>query len=254
MTRRLCLLYLGVFLGSRGKIGRTGLLPYHKTTDWSITISGMPQSPTPSRRGRPRASERSAADTRAVLLDGATKVFAERGYQAATVDKIVAKAELSKGTFYWHFESKEELFAALLEERIDRPARALMEVTESTPAEGASAPIVSDGLAALFEQQPELVLLLHEYWSAAMRDEKLKTRYLRRQEALRDSLAHALAARHARTGVPLAVSADALATAFVALAEGLSREALVDPDSVEEGLFGEILSLVYDGLVERAGR
>lgn len=212
----------------------------------------MAKSLTPRRRGRPRASERSAADTRAQLLDGATKVFAERGYQAATVDEIVATAGLSKGTFYWHFESKEGLFAALLEERIDRPARALMEVTGTAPAEGATAPVVSHGLAALFEQQRELALLLHEYWSAAARDEQLRTRFLERQEALRETLARALAARHARTAVPLAIPADALATAFIALAEGLSREALLDPDSVEKGLFGEILSLVYDGMVARA--
>lgn len=212
----------------------------------------MAKSVTPRRRGRPRASERRAADTRAELLDGATKVFAERGYQAATVDEIVAKAGLSKGTFYWHFESKEELFATLLEEQIDRPVRALIEVTGSAPAEGATAPVVSHGLAALFQQQRELVLLLHEYWSAAARDEQLRTRYLERQRALRDALADALAARHARTGVPLAIPADALATAFIALAEGLSLEALLDPDSVEEDLLGEILSLVYDGMVARA--
>jgi AcrR family transcriptional regulator len=212
----------------------------------------VPKSLRSRQRGRPRASERSAADTRAELLDAATNVFAERGYQAATVDEIVATAGLSKGTFYWHFESKEGLFAALLEERVDRPVRALMEVTGSAPAEGATAPAVSHGLATLFEQQRELVLLLHEYWRAAVRDEQLRARYLERQKALRDTLAGALAARHTRTAVPLAIPADALATAFIAMAEGLSREALLDPDSVDEGLFGEILSLVYDGMVGRA--
>lgn len=212
----------------------------------------MSKSLRPRQRGRPRASERSAADTRAELLDGATKVFAERGYQAATVDEIVAKAGLSKGTFYWHFDSKEQLFAALLEARVDRPVGALIEITRSAPEEAATAPVVSHGLAALFEQQRDLVLLLHEYWRAAVRDEQLRTRYLERQKALRDTLARALAARHARTAVPLAIPADALATAFIAMAEGLSREALLDPDSVDEGLFGEILSLVYDGMVARA--
>jgi AcrR family transcriptional regulator len=206
------------------------------------------------RRGRPRASERSAEDTRALLLDAAAKVFARRGYQSATVDEIVARARLSKGTFYWHFESKGDLFVALLEERIDRPARALIDVTRSAPAEGATAPVVGRGLAALFREHRELVLLLHEYWSAAARDERLRARYLDRQRALRTALAEALTARHERTGVPLAMPADALATAFIALAEGLSSEALLDPDSVEEGLLGEILSLVYDGMAARAGR
>lgn len=207
---------------------------------------------TRTRRGRPKASERSAGATRAQLLDAATKVFAERGYRAATVDEIVAEARLSKGTFYWHFPSKDDLFAALLDERIDRPAGALMEITRTAPAEGATAPAVSAGLAALFEQERELVLLLHEYWSAAVRDERLRERYVERQKRLRETLARALAERHERTGVPMSISAEALAGAFIALAEGLSSEALVDPDAVQEGIFGEILSLVYDGMAARA--
>ncbi len=48
------------------------------------------------------------------------------------------------------------------------------------------------------------------------------------------------------------IPADELATAFIALAEGLSLEALLDPESVGEGLLGEIFSLVYDGMVARA--
>jgi len=192
----------------------------------------MAKTKTSGGRGRPRASERTPEATRAQLIDAATKVFAEQGYHAATVDQMVGEAGLSKGTFYWHFESKDELFGALLEERIDRPASALMEITRTAPAQGATAPVVSHGLATLFNQQRELVLLLHEYWSAAVRDERLRARYLERQRVLR----------------------EALAGAFIALAEGLSSEALLDPDSVEEGLFGEILSLVYDGMAARAGR
>ena len=181
-------------------------------------------------------------------------MFAARGYRAASVDEILAEAGLSKGTFYWHYGSKQELFLALLEERIDRPAQTLMEVTRSAPAEAATAPVVSRGLAELFERHRELVLLQHEYWTAAVRDPQVGERYRRRQAALRDALARALAARHERTAVPLTVPAQRLATAFIALVEGLSLEALVDPDSVDAELFGEIASLVYDGMAARAGR
>jgi AcrR family transcriptional regulator len=170
------------------------------------------------------------------------------------VDEIVTRAGLSKGTFYWHYKSKQDLFLALLEERIDQPARALMEITRTAPPDTATAPAVSSGLGALLEREHELVLLLHEYWSAAVRDKRMNARYRERQQALRDTLADALATRHARTGVPLAVPAQALATAVIALAEGLSMEALVDPDSVPDGLLGEVLSLVYDGMAARAER
>ncbi len=56
------------------------------------------------------------ARTRARLLQAATRVFAERGLEAARVDDIVAAARTSHGTFYLYFGNKEELFAALAEE------------------------------------------------------------------------------------------------------------------------------------------
>ena len=201
-------------------------------------------------RGRPPASTE-GADSRTRLLDAAASVFAAKGYRAATVDEVAAAAGLSKGTFYWNFKSKEDLFQTLLEERIDRPARALMEITRTAPANRATASDVSAGLARLLTGERETLMLLQEYWAAATRDPRLARRYRRRQAALREALAETLQARHETTGVPLEFPARDLATAFIALAEGLGFEALVDPDSVGPGLFGEILSLVYDGLEAR---
>ncbi len=207
----------------------------------------------PRRPGRPPASAH-RGDSRALLLEAAARVFAAKGYRAATVDEVVAAAGLSKGTFYWNFASKEDLFRTLLEERIDRPARALMEITRDAPADRPTAGEVSEGLAQILTEQRETLLLLQDYWAAAVRDEQLAERYRRRQEALREALAEALLSRLEKTGVPLEFPAQELATAFIALAEGLASEALVDPESVGPGLFGEILSLVYDGLEARTKR
>jgi AcrR family transcriptional regulator len=200
--------------------------------------------------GRPPAST-DRGDSRALLLDAAARVFAEKGFRAATVDAVVAEAGLSKGTFYWNFSSKEDLFLSLLDERVDRPVRELMELTRAAPADRPTAPDVSKGFARLLDSERELLLLAHEYWMAAARDARVAERYRHRQDALRELLAGALVSRHEKTGVPLTVPAASLATAFIALAEGLAGAALIDPDAVGSGLFGEVLSLVYDGLEAR---
>jgi AcrR family transcriptional regulator len=179
-------------------------------------------------------------------------VIAKHGYAGASVDTIVEAAGLSKGTFYWHFKSKEELFLALIEERIDRPVRSLMEVTRTAPAETPTAPTVSRGLADLVAGRRELLVLVHEYWSAAMRSEPVRRRYRRRQKALTKTLAEALRARHQETGVLLTLPAESLATAFIALAQGLAIEAALRPEASDPKLYGEILSLVYDGIASRS--
>jgi len=59
----------------------------------------------------PRPSDPHA---RARLLDAARGVFSERGLDRAKVEDITSRAQLSKGAFYLHFESKEEAFRELL--------------------------------------------------------------------------------------------------------------------------------------------
>ena len=52
--------------------------------------------------------------------------------------------------------------------------------------------------------------------------------------------------------MPLTVPAEGLATAIIALATGLAQERIADPEAAPEELLGEMLSLIYDGLVKRS--
>jgi AcrR family transcriptional regulator len=54
--------------------------------------------------------------TLAKILDAGARVFADRGFHAARVDDIVKAAEVSHGTFYLYFSSKEDLFHAIAED------------------------------------------------------------------------------------------------------------------------------------------
>jgi AcrR family transcriptional regulator len=186
------------------------------------------------------------------VLDAAADEFVERGYTGASLQAIAKRAGLTRGAIYWNFENKQELFLALLGERIDEPARALMQLTETAPADQATAAGVSEGLARLIANQTPLVMLLFEHWAAAARDPKLRPAYNARQHELRGTLAQALEARHATTGVPLTYPAERLATAVLALSYGIAMDKLVDSEATPDELLGEILDLLYEGLVHRA--
>ncbi|GAA1321574.1 TetR/AcrR family transcriptional regulator [Leucobacter albus] len=61
-------------------------------------------------------------ETRTRLLDAAAEVFAEVGIQGASVERICARADFSRGAFYSNFSSKEQLFLALLEREYEQRA------------------------------------------------------------------------------------------------------------------------------------
>ncbi len=61
-----------------------------------------------------------AARTREALLDAALLCLRERGYEATTVDDILSATRLTKGAFYFHFESKEDFALAAIDRALAR--------------------------------------------------------------------------------------------------------------------------------------
>jgi AcrR family transcriptional regulator len=215
----------------------------------------MSKSTTSSRKRAPTSDGRSSArrgTARERLLDAAGTLFAERGYHAASVDEIVAAAGVTKGALYGHFASKQDLFVGLLEERIEQPVRALIELTSTTPGDTPTAASVGAGFAALVDDQREAVLLIFEFWALGVRDPSIRQRYAQWLGSLTDALAQALTARHEATGVPLHTDAGDVAAAIVALAHGLAMQELATPAAGRAQLLTPMLDLLYGGLVRQA--
>lgn len=78
----------------------------------SRTTAG--ESPPRTRGEAPGRNERRKARTRAALLDAARTLFARQGFEQTAIAEITDTADLGVGSFYNHFESKEDLLAALL--------------------------------------------------------------------------------------------------------------------------------------------
>jgi len=68
----------------------------------------------------PKVSEEYKEQKRQELLRNAMACFAEKGYQAATIDDIVARSGMSKGAVYNYFSSKEEIYLTMLKQATDR--------------------------------------------------------------------------------------------------------------------------------------
>ncbi len=63
----------------------------------------------------PSRRQQFSAATRQALIERGEQLFAEHGYAAASLDQIVAGAEVTKGALYHHFSGKQALFEAVFE-------------------------------------------------------------------------------------------------------------------------------------------
>jgi TetR/AcrR family transcriptional repressor of nem operon len=84
-----------------------------------------------------RVSKEKAAESRERILEAASRLFRERGIDAAGVDDVTRAAGLTHGGFYGHFDSKEALAAEAVERAIAASAKSWRKLLRGAPAEEA---------------------------------------------------------------------------------------------------------------------
>jgi AcrR family transcriptional regulator len=195
--------------------------------------------------------EEKKARTRSQLIDAAATVFARRGFMAASIDEVAEEAGLTKGAVYSNFASKEELFQAVVDERLNAP---MMDVADRVDAAGGTIEeqAMAGGrmYAAVIEQERDLFLLALEYDIYCARNpqfaESSAAGYRERQARIAD-----LIADHAhKSGVALPLSPNEMATVMTALSQGMGLQKLTDPERVPDDLVGRVYALLFQHLVE----
>ena len=146
----------------------------------------------------PGLRERKKLRTRVAIEDAALALFAERGFEATTVEEIAAAADISPRTFFHYFASKEGVVLADYASRLDR----IVEVLASRPeGEGPLAAVRAAFLtvAADYEAQRERLL---PRFAVMATSPSVQARSLHLQSGWEDEVARVLAER-------LGVDADA---------------------------------------------
>ena len=90
----------------------------------------MAKSQEPKRR---RRVDGEASRTR--ILDAATEIASERGYEGTSIGLVSAKCRLPASSIYWHFKDKDDLIAAVIERSFAQWLSAWQMPVEGTPRE-----------------------------------------------------------------------------------------------------------------------
>jgi AcrR family transcriptional regulator len=88
-----------------------------------------------------------AAERREQLIDIARTLFAQRGFDGASVEEIAARAEVSKPVVYEHFGGKEGVYAVV----VDREVRQLLDMMRDALTEGSARVLLERAAVALLD-------------------------------------------------------------------------------------------------------
>jgi AcrR family transcriptional regulator len=181
-------------------------------------------------------------------------VFAQRGYQAASVEEIAEEAGYSHGAVYSNFDGKADLFLAVFEDYMAERVRELAETQAALPNDApleARARALADQWMDRLARDRDSVALHMEFIVHADRDPELARRFGSRSMAMREAVARYIAHYQQEAGLELAMGVDDLALVLRALGIGLAIESLVSPDTVRHDLYGDFVELLISLQRER---
>ncbi len=222
----------------------------------SVDTAAGSAGPAPSRAaaGARMTREQSRANTRERMLAAARVVFARSGFHGASVEEVASEAGFSTGALYSNFEGKEDLFLVLMEREIDEHAR---EVAEAVRANASVAERAAGGARqwmSTIEREPELLLLFMEFWAYGVRDPSVRPKVAERFAQVRRTLTELIADGVRDFDLELALPAEQLAIAIDALADGIARQKLADPNAIPDELMGTVIGLLLEGATRPAPR
>jgi AcrR family transcriptional regulator len=195
----------------------------------------------------------SQARTRRKLLDAAARVFRRRGFEGASVEQVAAEAGFTRGAFYSNFESKEQIFVELLQERIYADYRTLL---EQVPRDASPVEQLRWSVRKLMERYRrgrragawELELWL-EVLAGAVRNRKLRSLASSFWSGTRSMLELQVEEGYRRAGESPPIEPRQLAIALTALDIGLALQHLVDPAEVPLELYPELYEALFRPLL-----
>jgi AcrR family transcriptional regulator len=171
--------------------------------------------------------------TRAELVAVAERRFSADGYHATALDAVADEAGYTKGAVYSNFSSKEDLFFAVYERRVDRSVEEMSALIESAPTALEGLERIGTSAAQRREAGDDgWLAVFFEFWAHVLRHPEHRARFAEQHDRVARRLADALDRSAVERGTELPVPSMQLALSLLALSTGMGLERLTQPDVV----------------------
>ena len=195
---------------------------------------------------RPPLSE----DRKNEILDAALEVFSESGLQEASVDDVVERSGLSKGTLYWYFKSKDRLIGALMKRFFAQELGKVRSLHQGTGSVRDRLLRYSRDVEAVVKRMPRALTL--EFYAVAVR-QKWVRKFLGELYVRYCGELAALIREGVERGEFSKVDAGQTAAAITGLCEGLILLWALEPNAFPfEKFFEGSLRTLLDGMARGA--
>lgn len=186
-----------------------------------------------------------------LIFEAAIEEFADSGFERAKMDAIAGRAGVAKGTIYYHFKGKEELFVALMNEGIDKLLERLQNYNRGEKDVIVQLKnILQVKVEYLLENVKFATLLLTEVWGSEKRQQEFAVRIRQVVELIENVLRSGIANRHFDLPHPSEAAAAIFGAVSVAVLQSISRQSReADPTEQAQILTEMLEQLLLVGVI-----
>lgn len=189
-----------------------------------------------------RANSQLQMDRRGEILAAAKRCFSRSGFHGTSMQEICAEAQMSPGSLYRYFPSKEAIIAGIAEQDRADVAEKFQAIIE--------APDFFEALAHaarhyIVEESDEEVCLQTEVKAESRRNPEVAKIYAGVEQEVKAGMLSLLRAGVARGVIPQSVDLEIAATMLMALVDGLYWRRAVDPEFDAETVLPTLLSVTH---------
>jgi AcrR family transcriptional regulator len=198
----------------------------------------------------PKISEEKRRARCGQILDAATRCFAREGFHRTTMEDIVRESKLSPGAIYCYFRGKNDIVAAIADQRHSRESALLARLPASESVLDGLQQLARDFVGMLQDpEEKERRKVTIQIWAESLRDEqvrKIVERGIRQRDVLTASLRSAQAAGQLTTDM----DADSLSRVMLALLQGFVLQQAWEPELDAEGFLEAANCLIRSAFSE----
>ena len=183
--------------------------------------------------------------TKRKIFETSMKLFAEKGYDATSIEEITATVGVAKGTLYYHFSSKEEIFNFLVEEgmkllqnSIDIKTAKFSNYIDKIKA------IVLIQIKIVARYEDLITILLSQFWGNEQRHQKCQKHILEYVNKIENIVEEGIKAGEIKQGNPQAIASEIYGLICSSLVYKISRKEEIDIMK----LFKEFENTIIEGL------
>ncbi len=183
--------------------------------------------------------------TKRKIFETSMKLFAEKGYEATSIEEITATVGVAKGTLYYHFGSKEEIFNFLVEEGMKLLQNSIdIKTAKYTNYIDKLKAIVLIEIKIVAKYEDLIKILLSQFWGSEARNEMCKEHIFNYISKIEEIVKEGIEKKEVKNGDPKSIASEIYGLICSALVYKVRTKKELDV----MGLYKEFESTVIEGL------